>query len=78
MNKMVLTLAAAAAFFAVQAQAETMVEDTDGNGAYSMEELSAAYEGLTEEQFATIDADANGEVSAEELAAAVEAGVIAG
>lgn len=78
MNKVVLALAASAAFFAAQAHAEITVEDTDGNGSYSMEELSAAVEGLTEEQFAQIDADANGEVSADELAAAVAAGVIAG
>lgn len=77
MKNVVLALAAAAAFFAVQAHAEVTVEDTDGNGTYSMEEMAAAFEGLTEEQFAEIDADANGEVSAEELAAAVEAGVIA-
>lgn len=78
MKKIVLTLAAAAAFFAVQAQAETMVEDTDGNGTYSMEEMAAAYESMTDELFAQIDADGNAEVSAEELAAAVEAGLIAG
>lgn len=78
MKKTVLALAASAAFFAAQAHAEITVNDTDGNGSYSMEELSAAVEGLTAEVFAEIDTDASGEVSVEELAAAVEAGVIEG
>ena len=78
MKKFVLTLAAAAAFFAVQAQAETAVEDTDGNGTYSMDEMAAVYADLSEDLFAQIDADASGEVSPEELAAAVESGLIEG
>ncbi|WP_375172815.1 EF-hand domain-containing protein [Pseudooceanicola sp.] len=57
--------------------AEVMVEDTDGNGSYSMEELAVAYPDLTEALFLEIDADASGEVTKEELTAAVDAGVIA-
>lgn len=54
------------------------VADTDGDGAYNMEEMMAAYPDLTEEVFGQIDTDANGTVSPEELAAAIEAGTIEG
>ncbi|WP_343082095.1 EF-hand domain-containing protein [Ostreiculturibacter nitratireducens] len=78
MKKLVLTLGAILAVAAAQANAETVVTDTDGNGVYSMEELVAAYPDLTEETFAAIDANADGSVDADELQAAVEAGTIAG
>jgi Ca2+-binding EF-hand superfamily protein len=58
--------------------AETMVQDTDDNGSFSMEELVVAYPDLTEALFAEIDADGSGEVTEEELTAAIDAGVIAG
>ena len=76
MKTNVLFLAAVMAVSAVQASAAT-VEDADGNGSYSMEEIAAAYPSLTDEAFADIDADQSGEVSAEELAAAIEGGVLA-
>ncbi|WP_343116956.1 EF-hand domain-containing protein [Ostreiculturibacter nitratireducens] len=78
MKKLVLTLGAILTVAAAQANAETVVTDTDGNGVYSMEELVAAYPDLTEETFAAIDANADGSVDADELQAAVEAGTIAG
>ena len=56
--------------------AETMVEDADASGGYSMEELTAAWPDMTEELFVQLDMDASGEVSADELAAAQEAGLI--
>jgi hypothetical protein len=59
------------------AQAQTVVTDTDGNGSYSIEELTAAYPDMTPEVFATIDANTDGAVDADELAAAREAGTIA-
>ena len=52
------------------------VEDTDGNGVYSMEELLVAYPSLTEETFGTIDSNGDGAVDEAELAAAVDAGVL--
>lgn len=55
-----------------------MVEDTDGNGTYSMEEMAEAYPDLTEEQFADIDANEDGEIDTVELNDAIEAGVIEG
>lgn len=65
-----------AALAATAAQAQTMVEDADGDGVYSMEELQAAYPSLTEEVFAVLDINADGAVDADELSAAVEAGVL--
>ncbi len=52
------------------------VEDTDGDGMYSMEELMVAYPTLTEELFGTIDGNGDGAVDEAELAAAVDAGVL--
>ena len=52
------------------------VEDTDGDGMYSMEELMVAYPSLTEDLFSTIDGNGDGAVDPDELAAAVEAGVL--
>lgn len=77
MNIRALCLAALVAVSAVQAHAETAVEDADGNGSYSMEEMTAAFPDMTEDQFVEIDADASGDVSEEELAAAMEGGVLA-
>ncbi|MCU9846945.1 EF-hand domain-containing protein [Defluviimonas sp. WL0024] len=76
MKKFVLALGAIAAF-AAAANAQTTVTDTDGSGAYSIEELTAAYPDLTAEVFATIDVNADGVVDADELAAAREAGTLA-
>lgn len=56
--------------------AQATVEDTDGNGVYSMDELQAAYPSLTEEVFAQVDVNADGTVDADELSAAVDAGVL--
>ena len=76
MKKFALALAALSAF-TVAASAETAVVDTDGNGAYSMEELKAAYPDLTEEAFKAADVDADGALSADELTAAEAAGAFA-
>jgi len=78
MKKIVLTMCAISVLSAVQASAAIMIEDTDGNGTYSYEEMVAALPDLTEDQFAVIDEDESGEVDAEELAAATEEGLIKG
>lgn len=57
--------------------AETMVEDTDGDGVYSMAELLVAYPAMTDERFVEIDTNADGAVDTDELAAAQEAGLLA-
>lgn len=77
MKKFVLTLGAVLALAAAQAQAETAIEDADGNGTHSMAEMQAAYPDMTEEAFSGADANADGELDADELAAAREAGSIA-
>ena len=71
-------LLGAAALVASQAVASTELVDTDGTGSYSMEEMAAAYPGLTEEQFLEIDTDENGEVDEVELVEAIEEGLIDG
>lgn len=76
MTTKAITLAALIGLAAGPVLAQTMVEDADGSGGYSMEELTAAYPDLTAEGFAEIDVDGDGEVSSDELTAAIEAGVI--
>ena len=78
MTKTLTSTIALLTFAATPLLAETMVEDTDQSGSYSMEELVVAYPDLTEALFTEIDADASGEVTEEELTAAIDAGVIAG
>ena len=59
------------------AYAQTMVEDTDGDGLYSMEELMVVYPAITEDVFGEADTNDDGAVDADELAAAQEAGLLA-
>ncbi len=77
MKTPVLFLAAALAVSAVQTSAATMVEDADGNGSYSMDEMAVSYPDLTAEDFAEIDTDASGEIDTQELALAIESGMLA-
>lgn len=77
MKTPVLFLAAALAVSAVQTSAATMVEDADGNGTYSMDEMAVSYPDLTAEDFAEIDSDGSGEVDTQELALAIESGMLA-
>ena len=56
--------------------AQNMVEDSDGDGAFSMEEMQAAYPDLTSDVFAAVDVNADGVVDTDELAAAQEAGIL--
>lgn len=71
-----LILAALLGLGATAAAAETMVEDADGDGVYSMEELVVAYPALTEDVFGAIDGNGDGAIDPDELAAAEEAGVL--
>lgn len=56
--------------------AQTMVEDSDGDGLYSMDELMVVYPDMTEDTFAAVDTNGDGSVDADELAAAQEAGTL--
>ncbi|MCB2094915.1 MAG: EF-hand domain-containing protein [Rhodobacteraceae bacterium] len=78
MNKLVMALGGFVALAAFQANAQTVVTDTDGNGTYSIEEMTAAYPDLNAETFATIDANGDGAVDADELQAAIENGTLPG
>jgi hypothetical protein len=78
LKKLKLMLAVLAGVGAATAvAAETMVEDTDGDGVYSMAELLVVYPALTDERFGEIDANADGAVDTDELTAALEAGLLA-
>lgn len=76
MKKFVLALGTVSALIAGVAHAQTAVEDTDGNGVYSFEELVAVFPDLTQEVFSAADADGDGALSADELSAAQAAGNI--
>lgn len=76
MNKMISALLVGLAL-AGAAQAQTVVTDTDGNGSYSIEELTAAYPDMTAAIFGQVDVNADGAVDADELAAAREQGTLA-
>ena len=69
---------AALCLLPVAAFAEVTIEDTDGDGLYSVEEVTAAYPSVTDDLFVEMDANEDGALDAEELAAAVAAGLITG
>jgi hypothetical protein len=71
------TVGTVVALSAAQVQAETLVEDMDASGTFSMAELQYSYPDLTEDVFAAIDTSGDGEVDMDELTAAREAGLIA-
>ena len=63
-----LNIATLVAVMAISAPyAQSMVEDVDGDGVYSKEELMVVYPAITEDIFSTIDTNADGSVDAEEL-----------
>ncbi|QCO55117.1 EF-hand domain-containing protein [Pseudorhodobacter turbinis] len=76
MKRFILTLSAISAFAVAQANAQTVIEDLDGDGAFSMAELSAAYPAITAVQFSSADRNTDGLVDMGELANAVSAGTI--
>ncbi len=76
MRTIAITIACAALTGAAWAQ--TMVEDADGDGVYSMAELQAVYPDMTEEVMVQIDVNEDGAVDEDELAAAIAVGLLAG
>lgn len=77
MTKSLIALALTFGLAAFGAQAQTAVSDTDGNGTYSIEELTAAYPDMNGGLFAQVDVNGDGAVDADELQAARENGLIA-
>jgi len=77
MNKVALALTLALGLTGLAAHAATKVTDTNGDGVYSIEELTAAYPKMTPALFKEIDVDGNGSVDADELQAARENGLLA-
>jgi hypothetical protein len=78
MTKSLLALALTLGLTGFAAHAQTTVSDTDGNGVFSIEELTAAYPDMNAGLFGQIDVDGSGAVDADELQAARENGLIAG
>ena len=61
--------------FVGMATAQTMVDDANGDGLYSIDELRTVFPDLSEDTFVAMDTDADGGISAEELAVAEQAGL---
>lgn len=76
--KTLILPATIAIFGASMAFGQTMVEDSDGDGMFSMEEMLVTYPTLTEDLYGEIDVNDDGMVDGEELAAAQAAGLITG
>lgn len=76
MTKLTLAITAGVAALALSPALAQEVADADGNGTYSLEELTVTYPDLTAEVYATIDSNADGAVDATELTAAQEAGTL--
>lgn len=73
MNRMMIALGLIAGLTAVPALAQDAPADTDGNGTWSMEEMTATYPNLTEETFAAMDTSADGQIDAAEYEVATGA-----
>lgn len=67
---------AASALIATPVLAASVVTDSDGDGLYSWEELTAAFPDLEKKAFVGADTDKDGLISATELTAAQETGLI--
>ncbi len=78
MNRTTIALAAGLALGGFQAIAQDAlpVQDTDGNGVFSLEEMQVVLPDMTAESYASLDTNADGGVDAVELAAAIEAGTV--
>ena len=52
------------------------VEDANGDGVFSMDEVKVVYPDLTEDVFAQLDQDGDGALNTDELTAGIEAGIL--
>lgn len=71
-------LAAGLALGGVQAvvQVSLPVQDADGNGVFSLEEMQVAVPDLTAQTHMAVDTNADGGIDATALATAIEAGTV--
>ena len=69
-------VSAVLAVLGTTALAQTMPEDTDGDGVYSMDEMKAAFPDVTDEVLVQIDLNEDGSIDIEELAVAQTAGLL--
>lgn len=76
MKSMWKVLAMVFAMVPALATADISIQDTDGDGAYSVEEVTTAYPDVTEDMFAEMDTNEDGALDPEEWAAAIAAGMI--
>lgn len=76
MNKVMIAVAVSFAMTGFAAHAQTVVSDTDGNGVFSIEELTAAYSDMSADLFTQLDVDGSGAIDADELQAGREGGLI--
>jgi len=74
----ILAITVACAAFVGTAWAQAVVEDSDGDGVYSMEEMRVAYPDVADEVLAQIDVNEDGAIDEDELAAAIAVGVLGG
>ena len=58
------------------ATADVSIKDADGDGTYSVEEVTTAFPDVTEDMFAEMDTNEDGALDPEEWAAAIAAGMI--
>jgi hypothetical protein len=78
MNRTTIALAAGLALGGMQAVAQEAlpVQDANGDGVFSLEEIQVAAPDLTAEGYAAADTNADGGVDSVELTAAIAAGTI--
>ncbi len=78
MTRTTIALAASLALVGAHAMAQEAlpVQDADGNGIFSLEEMQVAVPDMTAEAYAAVDTNADGGVDAIELAAAITAGTV--
>ncbi|MEL6206500.1 MAG: hypothetical protein AAFR47_14475 [Pseudomonadota bacterium] len=74
MTRMMTALAA----LALAGPAFAAVEDLNGDGMFSFEEVLATYPTITQETFVALDADGDGMLTGEEVAAAEADGLLPG
>ena len=74
----IILILAACAMFGGAVWAQAAVEESDGDGIYSMEAVCVAYLDVTDDVHLQIDVSEDGAVDEQELATAIMVGVLGG